>query len=147
MLTLVGFSCAIFFSKILTMKFDFKKATANIVVAGQVAGGAVASRFAKNWMNTVPAIAKPMVNAGIRLAVGAAGPALLGMTGKKNEGLLNFASGFAASALTDLGAALKIPGLSGTNDDTMGAAEDAYDMSYGSGNAEEVSGNNNDTVE
>ncbi|MFZ4056967.1 MAG: hypothetical protein ACOYKE_02460 [Ferruginibacter sp.] len=97
-------------------KINFKKVADRLKSAGVMAGGSVASNYLGGTINNwSKGKATPVINAGIRLGVGALLPAFLGE--KKQGFITDFANGMCSEAAVSLARALKVPGVSGTDMD------------------------------
>ncbi len=103
-------------------KINFKAIQSRLGQAAGLAAGSVAGNYAKNAIDQMaPGKIKPVLNAGIRVLVGAALPAVM----KAKTGfMVDFSNGVMAGAAIDLAKELKIPGISGTDvDNPIGGAE------------------------
>lgn len=109
-------------------KLNFKKIQGRVVSAAGLVAGSVASGYAKTAIeNFGKGKVSPVMNAGIRLLLGAALPSVVG--GGKKEGFVNdFGNGMMASAGLSIAQALNVPGVSGTE------IEDAINGGYNNGN-------------
>ena len=94
-------------------KINFKAIQGRLGQAAGLAAGSVAGNYAKNAMqNMAGGKIKPVVNAGIRVLVGALLPAI---TKSKTGFMVDMANGVMAGAAVDLAKELKVPGVGGTD--------------------------------
>lgn len=92
-------------------KINFKAIQGRLGQAAGLAAGASAGKYASKAMETMAGgKIKPIVNAGIRVAIGALLPSV---TKSKSGFMMDFANGVLAGAAVDLGGILKIPGMYG----------------------------------
>ncbi|HRD42193.1 MAG TPA: hypothetical protein PLN30_00505 [Ferruginibacter sp.] len=98
-------------------KLNFKKIQSRVGSAAGLVAGSVAGAYAgKTIENLGKGKIKPVVNAGIRLVLGAALPSVVG--GGKKEGFISdFSNGIMAQAGVELAKALNVPGITGTEID------------------------------
>jgi hypothetical protein len=98
-------------------KLNFKKIQGRVMSAAGLVAGSVASGYANTTIeNLGKGKITPVMNAGIRLLIGAALPSVVG--GKASTGFMNdFSNGMMASAGLSMAKALNIPGISGTDID------------------------------
>jgi hypothetical protein len=108
-------------------KINFKAVSARATKAAGLVGGVMASRYAKKTLEGVGGgKIKPAMNAGIRLAIGALLPSIVG--GKKAGIAEDISNGLMADAAVSLAATLGVPGLAGTDQsDSLG---DLGDVGY-----------------
>lgn len=98
-------------------KINFSKVTSRLKDAGIMAAGTVASNYASTMIDKVGAgKITPVMNAGIRLGIGALLPGFLGES-KKAGMVTNFANGVLTESALALAKALHIPGIHGTDVD------------------------------
>ena len=97
-------------------KINFKAIGTRASKAAGMVAGVVASRFAKKTLEGVGGgKIKPILNAGIRLGIGAFLPSIVG--GKKAGLVDDISNGMMADAAVNLAGVMGVPGLAGTDTD------------------------------
>lgn len=98
-------------------KLNFKKIQDRLKDAALMGAGSVLSNQASGLIaKGLGANNNPKVNAGVRLAIAALGPSLLG-TSKKDSMITKIADGMLAESAVALAKAFNVPGVSGTEID------------------------------